>query len=176
VFTRDTVEALPIVKTTGVWAALIPAMRQPPPAAADSGATGGVDVGATQSERSQAEVTVHGGANDIRVVRDGMEAMRGVYSMNRVDTQEITVQLGGNPAEAETGGVRISIVPREGGNVFSGTFELDGTTEDLQGSNVDDELRARGVVGTPYVKQAPRCACRRVLSCPNARLRRPTIW
>jgi hypothetical protein len=154
VFTRDVVEALPIAKTTGVWAALIPAMRQPPPAAADSGATGGVDVGATQSERSQAEVTVHGGANDIRVVRDGMEAMRGVYSMNRVDTQEITVQMGGNPAEAETGGVRINIVPREGGNVFSGTFEFDGTTEDLQGSNIDDELRARGVVGTPYVKQA----------------------
>lgn len=154
VFTRDIVEALPIAKTTGVWAALIPAMRQPPPAAADSGATGGVDVGATQSERSQAEVTVHGGANDIRVVRDGMEAMRGVYSMNRVDTQEITVQMGGNPAEAETGGVRINIVPREGANIFSGTFEFDGTTEDLQGSNIDDELRARGVVGTPYVKQA----------------------
>jgi hypothetical protein len=154
VFTRDNVEALPIAKTTGVWAALIPSMRQPPPAAADSGATGGVDVGATQSERSSAEVTVHGGANDIRVVREGMEAMRGVYSMNRVDTQEINVQMGGNAAEAETGGVRINIVPREGGNVFSGTFELDGTTEALQGSNVDDELRARGLVGTPYVKQA----------------------
>jgi carboxypeptidase family protein len=154
VFTRDTVEALPIAKSTGVWASLIPAMRQMPPAAADSGATGGIDVGATQSERSQAEVTVHGGSNDIRVVRDGMEAMRGVYSMNRVDTQEITVQMGGNPAEAETGGVRINIIPREGANNLFGTFELDGTTEDLQGSNVDDELRARGVVGTPYVKQA----------------------
>jgi hypothetical protein len=154
VFTRAAVEQLPIAKTTGVWAALIPSMRQPPPAAADSGATGGVDVGATQSERSSAEVTVHGGANDIRVVREGMEAMRGVYSMNRVDTQEINVQMGGNAAEAETGGVRINIVPREGGNLFSGTFEVDGTTEAMQGSNVDDELRARGLVGTPFVKQA----------------------
>lgn len=154
VFTRDTVEALPIAKSTGVWASLIPAMRQPPPAAADSGATGGVDVGATQSERSQAQVTVHGAPDDIRVVRDGMEAMRGVYSMNRVDTQEITVQMGGNPAEAETGGVRINIIPREGANRFLGNFELDGTTGAMQGSNVDDGLRARGVVGTPYVKQA----------------------
>ena len=152
VFTRDTVEALPIAKTTGVWAALIPAMRQP--IAQDAGATGGVDVGATQSERSQAEVTVHGGTNDIRVVREGMEAMRGVYSMNRVDTQEITVQMGGNPAEAETGGVRINIIPREGANNLFGTFELDGTTEALQGRNIDDTLRARGLVGTPYVKQA----------------------
>ncbi len=154
VFTRETVETLPIAKSTGVWASLIPAMRQPPPAAADSGATGGVDVGATQSERSQAQVTVHGAPDDIRVVRDGMEAMRGVYSMNRVDTQEITVQMGGNPAEAETGGVRINIIPREGGNVFSGSFELDGITEAMQGSNSDDALRARGLAGTPYVKQA----------------------
>jgi len=152
VFTRDTVEALPIAKTTGVWAALIPAMRQP--VVQDAGATGGVDVGATQSERSQAEITVHGGTNDIRVVREGMEAMRGVYSMNRVDTQEITVQMGGNPAESETGGVRISIIPREGANNLFGTFELDGTTEALQGRNIDDALRARGLVGTPYVKQA----------------------
>jgi len=152
VFTRDTVEALPIARTTGVWAALIPAMRQP--IAQDAGATGGVDVGATQSERSQAEITVHGGTNDIRVVREGMEAMRGVYSMNRVDTQEITVQMGGNPAESETGGVRINIIPREGANNLFGTFELDGTTEALQGRNVDDTLRTRGLVGTPYVKQA----------------------
>ncbi len=154
VFTRDTVEQLPIAKSTGVWASLIPAMRQPPPAAADSGATGGVDVGATQSERSQAQVTVHGAPDDIRVVRDGMEAMRGVYSMNRVDTQEINVQMGGNPAEAETGGVRINIIPREGGNTFSGNFELDGITEAMQGENSDAELRARGLAGTPYVKQA----------------------
>ncbi|MBI4887906.1 MAG: TonB-dependent receptor [Acidobacteria bacterium] len=152
VFTRETVDALPIAKTTGVWAALIPAMRQP--IATDAGATGGVDVGSTQSERSQAEITVHGGTSDIRVVREGMEAMRGVYSMNRVDTQEITVQMGGNPAESETGGVRINIVPREGANSLFGTFELDGTTEALQGSNIDEGLRARGLVGTPYVKQA----------------------
>lgn len=151
VFTRDTVEALPIARTTGVWAALIPAMRQPP--AADAGATGGLDVGGTQSERSQAQISVHGGTDDIRVVREGMEAMRGVYSMNRVDTQEITVQMGGNPAEAETGGVRINIVPREGANALFGTFELDGTAEALQGNNIDDDLRARGVGGTPYVKQ-----------------------
>ena len=152
VFTRDTVDSLPIAKTTGVWSTLIPAMRLPPNTS--EAATGGLDVGSTQSERSQAEVSVHGGTNDIRVVRDGMEAMRGVYSMNRLDTQEITVQMGGNPAEAETGGVRINIVPREGANNLFGTFELDGTTEALQGKNVDDELRARGLVGTPYVKQA----------------------
>ena len=154
VFTRDTVEQLPIAKSTGVWASLVPAMRQPPPAASDSGATGGVDVGATQSERSQAQVTVHGAPDDIRVVSYGMEAMRGVYSQNRVDTQEVNVQMGGNPAEAETGGVRINIIPREGANSLFGTVEYDGTTEAFQGSNIDDDLRARGLAGTPYVKQA----------------------
>jgi len=152
VFTREAVDALPIARTTGAWGVLIPAIRQP--IATDAGATGGADVGSTQSERSQAQITVHGGTSDIRVVRDGMEAMSGVYSMNRLDTQEVTVQMGGNPAEAETGGVRINIVPREGANNLFGNFELDGTTDALQGKNIDDALRARGLVGTPYVKGA----------------------
>ena len=146
-FRRDRIEALPISKTTGVWNSLIPALRTP----VSGTATGGLDVGGTQSERTQANVTVHGGTDDIRIVQDGMEAMRGVYSMNRVSTAEVAIQLGGNPAEAETGGVRINIIPREGSNIFGGTFEVDGTWEALQGSNSDDALRARGLVGTPGV-------------------------
>jgi len=149
-FSRETIEELPISKTTGAWAALIPAMKPRVTATA----AGGVDVGGTQSERAQAQVTVHGGPDDIQIIKGGMEAMRGVYSMNRVDTQEVVVQMGGNTAEAETGGVRINIVPREGGNVFSGTFEVDGTSEALQGSNGDANLEARGLSGTPYVKKA----------------------
>lgn len=47
VFTRDTIESLPIAKTTGGWSTLIPAMRLPPNTS--EAATGGLDVGATQS-------------------------------------------------------------------------------------------------------------------------------
>jgi hypothetical protein len=150
VLTRDTIEQLPIGRTTGVWSALIPAIRPKK----TSTAAGGVDVGGTQSERNQAQITVHGGPDDIQVISGGMEAMRGVYSMNRIDTQEVSIQMGGNTAEAETGGVRINIVPREGGNSFSGTFEIDGITESLSGTNIDDGLRARGMTGTPTVKKA----------------------
>ena len=149
-FRRETIEELPISRTTGTWAALIPAMKPRVTATA----AGGVDVGGTQSERAQAQITVHGGPDDIQVINGGMEAMRGVYSLNRVDTQEVVIQMGGNTAEAETGGVRINIVPREGGNTFSGTFEIDGTSEALQGTNGDANLLARGLSGTPYVKKA----------------------
>jgi hypothetical protein len=151
VFSRAKVDALPIALSTGSWAALIPAMKGPP--TSDSGASGGVDVGGTQSERTQSVMTVHGGTDDVKVIVDGVEVYRGVSSMNRLNAEEVNVQMSGNPAESETGGVRISMVAKEGGNNFSGSLVLDGTTGALQSGNVGDDLRARGVTGSPTVKR-----------------------
>ncbi len=151
VYTRATVDALPITLTTGAWTELVPAMKAAP--TTDSGASGGVDVGGTQSERTQSNITIHGSAADTKVIVDGVEAYNGVFSMNRMSAQEVNVVMAGAPAEAETGGVRINVVPKEGGNHFSGTFALDGTTGSFQSNNVGDDLRARGVVGSPTVKR-----------------------
>ena len=43
-----------------------------------------------------------------------------IYSM--ASLQEVTLDYSGNTAEVPTGGVRINIIPREGGNTFNGTF------------------------------------------------------
>ena len=107
VFTRDTVDALPIGLNTGMYATLIPAAKIP---TTDSGATGGLDVGGTQSERSTAVFTVHGGTNDMKLTQDGLQFTRGAggattWSMNRLAMQEVNVQVGGITAESETGGV-----------------------------------------------------------------------
>jgi hypothetical protein len=47
--------------------------------------------------------------------------------------------------EAEIGGPMLNIVPKTGGNIFSGTVFGSGAGEWAQGSNIDDELRAFGI-------------------------------
>jgi Carboxypeptidase regulatory-like domain len=155
VFTKKTVDALPVGLNTGMYATLIPAAKIP---TTDNGATGGLDVGGTQSERSTAVFSVHGGTNDMKLSQDGLQFTRGAggattWSMNRMAAQEVNIQVGGITAESETGGIQLAVVPKEGGNRFSGTFALDGTAERFQSDNLDDELRARGVTGSPTVRR-----------------------
>ena len=66
--------------------------------------------------------------------------------------QEVTVDTAAGSAEQSAGGVRMNIIPREGGNTFSGSLFLAGTNENLQSNNIDDELRALGLVSTSSVK------------------------
>jgi hypothetical protein len=150
VFTKKEVDALPVALNTGMFATLIPAAK-----IAVGGATvGGLDVGGTQSERSTAVFTVHGGTDDIKLTQDGIEFQRGVYSINRLGSEQVNVQVGGITAESETGGIRINVVPMEGGNRFTGSFTMDGTTGAFQSENIGDRLRARGVTGSATVKRA----------------------
>src|SRR5699024_9658098 len=44
---------------------------------------------------------------------------------------------------AQTGGGHINLVPKDGGNVFSGTARFDFSNSAMQSNNLDDDLRAR---------------------------------
>ena len=68
-----------------------------------------------------------------------------LYTVNRASVQEVTVEVGGIGAESETGGVAMHIVPKDGGNAFSGYFAFDYGNGDLQSDNLTDELRGRGL-------------------------------
>ena len=74
------------------------------------------------------------------------------FAANSGMIQEVTVDTAAGSAEQSAGGVRMNIIPREGGNTFSGSLFLAGTSEDLQSDNIDDELRALGLVSTSSVK------------------------
>ena len=58
-------------------------------------------------------------------------------------------------AETVTGGVRVNIIPREGGNKFTGSFFASGTGDSLQSDNIDQELRDRGLISASKVKSGP---------------------
>src|SRR5436853_284730 len=55
-------------------------------------------------------------------------------------------------AESAEGGVRLNIIPRDGGNTFNGTMFASYASEHLAASNLDDDLRSRGFVNPNTIK------------------------
>jgi hypothetical protein len=141
VFTREMVRSLPIGKNAGIYAALIPG-------AAPLNATQ-QDVGGTKGEDTQ-WFRMHNSGRSTQL-RDGMFAglpMGGANfnsSVNPATIDEVTIQPTGTlTAEATGDGPQTNFVPRDGGNVFSGSFATDFGHSKLQGDNVNDELRRLG--------------------------------
>jgi hypothetical protein len=111
---------------------------------------GGID------ERANA-FGAHGGrSGDNAPIQDGLvQRLQGgaIFVFNQLAFQEVVVETGGISAERNTGGVQMNIVPRDGGNTFSGSFSTTHTTSDLQANNLTDELRARGLTFSPSLKK-----------------------
>ena len=110
------------------------------------------DVGGSAGEH-QNQLKAHGGSfNDRLVQLDGLMnanmacnySCTGI-STNDASTQELSYEIGAISAEVAGGGVRVNIIPKEGGNRFSGSGFFNFANDTLQGSNVDDTLRSQGV-------------------------------
>jgi hypothetical protein len=61
------------------------------------------------------------------------------------NVQEYSFEIAAHSAESETGGVRVTIVPKDGGNRFSGQFFANYADEDFQSTNMTPELSATGL-------------------------------
>ena len=155
VLTREALDALPTNKTLQSYAALT--------LGATMSQAQNQDVGGNQGEAGGfGYFAVHGGrGNDQRMTIEGMHfyALIGNGSagnrtnyVNQMAVAETTIQTGGYGAESETGGVAINIVPKDGGNKFSGSTFTNGTSGKFQSTNLDDELRGRGIQTSPKVK------------------------
>ncbi|MBI4264934.1 MAG: TonB-dependent receptor [Acidobacteria bacterium] len=143
VMDRTVLDAIPTGRTVHNMAALIPGMVL--------GITGPVtqDVGGSTITGLQS-AAIHGGrTGDQRVMMDGLplNTSQGNISgfiANPGSTQEFTIDISGVSAEDNSGGVRMNIVPREGGNTFSGTLFVTGASSGFQSTNFDEKLAARG--------------------------------
>ena len=60
---------------------------------------------------------------------------------------QVDIQLSGQSGETGTNGVIMNAIPKAGGNRFSGSALANGSGPSLQGSNVTDDLKARGAHG-----------------------------
>ena len=144
VFDRTVTEQLPSSPTINQYATLIPG------AILTSGASA-QDVGGSRGE-FQTGFTIHGArAGDFQQLRDGMfwgtlvAAGNRMSSLNQATVSEVTVQTSGATAEAESGGALVNVVPRDGGNIYSGSFTSNFANQSLQSDNLDDGLKARAV-------------------------------
>jgi hypothetical protein len=109
------------------------------------------DVGGSQAMQ-QTYFTVHGlGAAQTSILNDGM-IINGLQGDGAIQTyfnegtnQEMVYQTGGGNVDAPTGGVKINLIPKEGGNRFSGSLFEGYESDKIQSSNMTDFLSTHGV-------------------------------
>jgi hypothetical protein len=138
VLSREVLDAVPNAHTIQSVGQLIPGVTLTSP-----------DVGGS-AQMQQTYFSVHGtGANGTSMTVDGM-IINGLMLdgavqtyMNDATAQELVYRTGGGGGEQQSGGLQINVVPREGGNRFSGQFNFG--FEKWQSDNFGDELRAVGV-------------------------------
>src|SRR5438132_1125705 len=124
---------------------------------ADGGANASTlhDVGGVGSDR--AFFGVHGQrADDMTYNFGGMDSRvfsGGGFQYNAHTFEEVVVETAAGSAEATTGGVQINIIPKDGGNMFSGTMTAELPGPSLTSDNLTDDLRARGLTAAPSVRR-----------------------
>jgi hypothetical protein len=122
-------------------------------AALTPGATRNTDVGGSSGSDTGATFAIHGGrSGDTRRLIDGMRwnsmevanAGTGFY-FDPTGAEEVSIQLGGNSAEFELGGVQVNLVPKAGGNNYRGYAFGTFTNDKFNSTAVPDDLKARGL-------------------------------
>jgi hypothetical protein len=123
--------------------------------------TNNQDVGGTAYTSSQ--IAIHGGRQtEQQLLYDGLfynngQGVGGTYTgivVNDGTVQQVSLETGALSAESSMGGIRTNVIPRDGGNVFSGLFFGTFTNQNLQGNNLTSELIARGITASPRVTDA----------------------
>ena len=137
---KDILAAIPSSRSAGGIQALVPGMSTGTDSGGISGSTGGT-AGA-----------IHGGrSNDSRTYADGLNtgwaggSGGGGNMVNVAGSQEVVLSTSGGLGEAETAGVVLNVIPREGGNTFSGSFIASGANGSMQGSNYTKSLQDQGL-------------------------------
>jgi len=152
VLNKEMIDTLPNGRTTLNVAVLIPGMQLSTTFSGE-----GQDVGGNTGEVQQT-LTIHGSrGNDMRRMVDGLSMQSqgtsvSAFAANAGMVQEVVVDSAAGSAEQSAGGVRMNIVPRDGGNTFSGSLFAGGTGSRLQGDNIDQKLRDRRIVSSSEVK------------------------
>ena len=151
VITREVADALPTGRNFQEMATLIPGVQM---YRSDGGSGSGITgMGGASGVDGFKGIIAHGGrGRDTRVEVNGMNVnifgSRQDSSYSKFqdgNVQEYAFEVAAHNAEAETGGIRVNMIPKEGGNIFSGGFYADFANNGLQSDNMNDELRARGL-------------------------------
>jgi len=149
VLSNEVLAAVPATRTYGNVLAMVPGVQSLT-----------LDVNSTQSMTGTATnffFTSRGGrGNEGTVQVDGMNVGSafgggGVssFAYDFVNAQEVQVTVAGGMGESDRGGPAFNIVPKTGGNDFSGSAFFSTAGKWSQGSNLDDDLRRAGITEPP---------------------------
>jgi hypothetical protein len=149
VLEREELDTIPTGRTIQGYATLIVGATQ----------NGGQDVGGNRGE-ANASISIHNlKGNDQQLYMNNMRynhplgngggTLR-LIMVNQSAAEEVAIQTAGT-AEAETA-IRLNVVPKDGGNSFRTSVNVNGTGHDLQSDNLTDELRGRGLSSNSSVK------------------------
>jgi hypothetical protein len=156
VFSQDVLDAIPAGRSHINEIVLLPGVN-----AAQPGRGALQDVGGTNNLQNTT-FSIHGGrTSDTRLQLDGVRLGNvlspGEFSNFVPDTgatQETTVDYGAISAELAFGGLRINIVPKEGGNTYKGSFFATGVNGGWQSDNLTQDLVNRGLPAPNKMKLA----------------------
>ena len=140
VLNRETLDAIPTGRTIQGMGQLITGVSLNIP-----------DVGGSRAMQ-QTYMSTHGlGASQTTVQVDGLMvngldgdgAVQNYFNSSM--SQEMVYTTSGASADVSGGGVRLNMIPRDGGNQLSGSLFLGYQDQSFQSDNVTDDLRARGL-------------------------------
>ncbi len=140
VLSRDLLDTLPTGRSFQGIGATLPALSM-----------GRFDVAGSNAMQQGVLVVYGGTGTDLAMEVDGLNVMgtldKGWYPLvyhNDGEFQEMVYQVAGGPAESQTGGVRINMIPKTGGNAYRGDATILYSSTRFQSSNLTDDLVRRG--------------------------------
>ena len=153
---HDVIDAIPTGRVAQNLGVLLPGVTIA--ASLSFSGVGGQDVGGSAGNMVQ-QLAAHGGRGlDQRTMVNGLSLMPSAamnntpYVSNMGSTQEVTIDTSAVSAEGAEGGVRINLIPKEGGNTFGGSFFGTFANNSMQSSNFTDDLKTRGLSNVNSLK------------------------
>jgi len=143
---KELLSAIPTARTGASLQLLIPGLTVP------QAGISGADVGGASGSGGGTTGAINGARmSESRTMNDGLTTNHGGGGggggnlANVFGAQEVVITTSGGLGEAETAGVTVNVIPREGSNTFTGTFVVSGANSAMQSSNYSQALRDRGL-------------------------------
>jgi hypothetical protein len=144
---RDVLTQIPSSRNANGIQALVPGLSSGGDSGGITGGAGGM-AGFIHGARASDSRTLHDGINTGWAGANSNAAVSNVAG-----SQEVVLTTSGGLGEAETGGVVLNVIPRDGGNTFSGTLFASGANGAMQGSNYSQALRDAGLRSPQELKK-----------------------
>jgi hypothetical protein len=148
IVSKDTIDAIPAARIATALTSLLPGVTTL--GLGDPVGRQQLQIAIHGSRSGEQTTTIDGFSN--RMAR-GVGGATSTFYNNQASVQEISVQTSGGNAEQQFSGIWTNIIPKEGGNTFTGYLFASYADRSLASSNLNDDLRSRGIQDVAGLKK-----------------------